>query len=97
MVPRGAGAHRAAAHDPDLRAAHQAHAFVVIWDDHEVANDNWQEGAENHDPATQGSWAARKAAARRAYDEWMPVRMSNSARHNDGTRLFCRLRFGRLA
>jgi alkaline phosphatase D len=31
------------------------------------------------------------------YDEWMPVRMSGTARPNDGTKLFRRLRWGRLA
>jgi alkaline phosphatase D len=82
--------------DPDLQRLHGKYAFVTTWDDHESANDAWVDGAENHNPG-EGSWAARKAAARRAYDEWMPVRMSDSARLNDGTRLFRRLRFGRLA
>jgi alkaline phosphatase D len=83
--------------DPDLQRLHTKYAFVVTWDDHESANDSWADGAENHQPDGEGSWAARKAAARRAYDEWMPVRMADSARLNDGTRLFRRLRFGRLA
>ena len=82
--------------DPDLQRLHAKYAFVITWDDHESANDSWADGAENHQSG-EGSWAARKAAARRAYDEWMPVRMSDSARLNDGTRLFRRLRFGRLA
>jgi alkaline phosphatase D len=82
--------------DPDLQRLHAKQAFVTTWDDHESANDAWADGAENHNEG-EGSWAARKAAARRAYDEWMPVRMSGSARLNDGTRLFRRLRFGRLA
>lgn len=79
--------------DPDLRAAHQAHAFVVIWDDHEVANDNWQDGAENHDPDTQGSWRDRFDAASQAYREWMPVREDPV----DPQRLYRRLEFGSLA
>jgi alkaline phosphatase D len=44
-----------------------------MWDDHEAANDSWSGGAENHDPATEGPWAARKAAAQRANREWLPV------------------------
>jgi len=60
--------------DPDLQAAHARAAFICVWDDHEVANDTWTAGAENHQPATEGDFAARKAAALRAYYEWMPIR-----------------------
>ncbi|MFJ6407346.1 alkaline phosphatase D family protein [Streptomyces hydrogenans] len=77
--------------DPDLQALHAAHPVVAIWDDHEFANDAWTGGAENHTPGTEGEWAARVAAAKRAYFEWMPVRTST-----EGT-VFRRLRFGRLA
>jgi alkaline phosphatase D len=48
--------------------------MLPIWDDHEVANDSWLRGAENHDPATEGAWRARRANAIQAYYEWMPVR-----------------------
>jgi alkaline phosphatase D len=47
--------------------------MVMMWDDHESANDSWSGGAENHDPAEEGPWAARKTAAQRAYREWLPV------------------------
>ncbi|MFB7822646.1 alkaline phosphatase D family protein [Streptomyces hydrogenans] len=77
--------------DPDLQALHAAHPVVAIWDDHEFANDAWTGGAENHTPGAEGEWAARVAAAKRAYFEWMPVRAST-----EGT-VFRRLRFGRLA
>ena len=60
--------------DPDLQAAHARAAFICVWDDHEVANDAWMLGAENHQPATEGDFATRKAAALRAYYEWMPIR-----------------------
>lgn len=60
--------------DADLQEAHRQHPFVPIWDDHESANDAWQGGAQNHDPATEGRWAARRRAALQAYYEWMPVR-----------------------
>ncbi|MFN7111402.1 MAG: alkaline phosphatase D family protein [Brevundimonas sp.] len=60
--------------DPDLQAAHARAAFICVWDDHEVANDAWILGAENHQPATEGDFATRKAAALRAYYEWMPIR-----------------------
>jgi len=61
--------------DPQLQAAHARAPWIVAWDDHEVANDAWQGGAENHDPDKgEGDWAGRKAAAMRAYYEWMPIR-----------------------
>jgi alkaline phosphatase D len=59
--------------DPDLKAAHAAHPFITIWDDHEIANDAYRLGAENHTP-DEGAWMARRLAATRAYFEWMPVR-----------------------
>lgn len=66
--------------DPCLQAAHAAHPFIAIWDDHEVANDTWSGGAENHDPRTEGDWSARKRAALQAYYEWMPIREPDLAR-----------------
>ncbi|GEB56760.1 alkaline phosphatase D family protein [Streptomyces gardneri] len=77
--------------DADLQALHAAHPVVAIWDDHEFANDAWAGGAENHTPGAEGEWAARVAAAKQAYFEWMPVRAST-----EGT-VFRRLRFGKLA
>jgi len=59
--------------DADLRAAHASLPFIAVWDDHEVANDAWREGAENHNEG-EGDFADRKAAALQAYFEWMPVR-----------------------
>jgi alkaline phosphatase D len=60
--------------DPNLIRLHQQHAFIAVWDDHEVANNAWQNGAENHDSATEGNYADRKSAGERAYFEWMPIR-----------------------
>lgn len=82
--------------DPDLRTLHARFPFITTWDDHESANDAYAGGAENHD-AREGSWLARRAAAYRAYDEWMPVRMGGTAAVGDGSRLYRRFRFGRLA
>ncbi|MFA7762853.1 alkaline phosphatase D family protein [Streptomyces sp. NRRL S-448] len=77
--------------DADLQALHHAHPVIAIWDDHEFANDSWAGGAENHTPGAEGDWAARAAAAKQAYFEWMPVRASIA-----GT-VYRRLRFGTLA
>lgn len=60
--------------DADLQAAHARAAFICVWDDHEVANDSWTGGAENHQPEAEGDWRVRKNAALQAYFEWMPIR-----------------------
>jgi alkaline phosphatase D len=60
--------------DPALQAAHARAPWIVVWDDHETANDSYATGAENHDPAKEGDWTARKARALKAYFEWMPIR-----------------------
>jgi len=65
--------------DPNLRHAHQQHPFIMIWDDHEFANNAWRGGAENHNPRKEGSWKRRKAAAMRAYFEWNPIRESGTS------------------
>ena len=59
--------------DPDLQRLHQVLPMITVWDDHETANDSWKGGAQNHQPGTEGSWDARKAAATQAYREWLPV------------------------
>ena len=75
--------------EPDLQAAHAAHPWIVIWDDHESANNSWTDGAENHTP-NEGDWSTRKVAAIKAYYEWMPIRVLP-------TGLFRHFRFGQLA
>ncbi|ODL94153.1 MULTISPECIES: alkaline phosphatase D family protein [Acinetobacter] len=66
--------------DKDLQAVHQRHPFIVIWDDHELANDTWREGAENHQ-SNEGPFLERKLAALQAYFEWMPIRPISSTDH----------------
>ena len=69
--------------DTDLQAAHARAPFICVWDDHEVANDAWMMGAENHQPETEGDFATRKAAALRAYYEWMPIREPKAGALNE--------------
>jgi alkaline phosphatase D len=59
--------------DPDLQEVHRLHPFICIWDDHELANDVHQSGAQNHQPEKEGDWNARSMAARQAYFEWIPL------------------------
>jgi alkaline phosphatase D len=63
--------------DIDLQALHAAMPMIAIWDDHEIANDTYRTGAENHEPATEGSFDARRNAAIQAYYEWLPIRQQN--------------------
>ncbi|MFF9093286.1 alkaline phosphatase D family protein [Streptomyces sp. NPDC014802] len=77
--------------DPDLQALHLKAPVVAIWDDHEFADNAWSGGAVNHTEGAEGTWAARQAAAKQAYFEWMPVRPALA-----GT-TYRRLRFGKLA
>jgi alkaline phosphatase D len=79
--------------DPDLREAHRQHPFIAVWDDHESTNDAWRDGAENHQPGTEGDWQTRKAHSIRAYHEWMPIR----GKLNAEGRIYRRFRFGDLA
>lgn len=63
----------------ELQAAHAIAPWIVVWDDHEVANDAWMGGAENHNEG-EGAWANRKSAALQAYYEWMPIREPEQGR-----------------
>lgn len=59
--------------DADLQALHAKLPMIAVWDDHELANDAWKEGAENHQD-DEGSFNDRRAAAAAAWTEWLPVR-----------------------
>ena len=58
--------------DPDLARLHQLFPMLAQWDDHEITNDAWKGGAENHNDG-EGTWADRVGAAERAWREWLPV------------------------
>jgi alkaline phosphatase D len=78
--------------DVDLQAAHAAHPFIAVWDDHEIINDWWRGGAAGH-RANRGDWATRLAGGLQAYREWMPVRDTGAGPFH----LYRSFRFGRLA
>jgi alkaline phosphatase D len=60
--------------DPDLLELRRLKPMSVVWDDHEIANDTWRDGAQNHQVEFEGAWADRIAAASKAYFDWMPIR-----------------------
>ena len=78
--------------DPDSQSMHAAHPLIAIWDDHEIANDSWRSGAENHD-GDEGRWGRRRNAALQAYFEWMPIRGESRGRR---TRIFREFHYGDL-
>ena len=82
--------------DPDLKAAHAAHPMICVWDDHELANDAWRDGAENHGngrEVDEGAWEARRDTAIRAWFEWQPVRGESAGGR---TRIYRDYRYGDL-
>ncbi|WP_327323240.1 alkaline phosphatase D family protein [Streptomyces sp. NBC_01210] len=80
--------------DPDLKAAHAAHPFIVTWDDHETENNYADETPENDVPPEE--FLLRRAAAYRAYWENQPLRKPQQPAGPD-MQLYRRLYFGQLA
>ena len=52
--------------------------MVTIWDDHDLADNAWRDGAKKHDPEQHGPWADRVAAAAQARQEWLPGRLRDA-------------------
>jgi alkaline phosphatase D len=75
--------------DKGLQQVRQNHPFITIWDDHEVANNVYTQGAQNHQPEKEGDFSARKKAAVQAYYEWIPIR--------EGQKHYRSFQFGNLA
>ena len=79
--------------DVDLQAVHARHPFICVWDDHELCNDSWIDGAENHNEG-EGDFFARARAARQAYHEWMPIRTTAAG---DQAPIYRSFKLGNLA
>ncbi len=80
--------------DPDLQAAHARAPWICVFDDHEITNNPWTGGAQNHNPG-EGDWWARKAAALKAYREWMPIRDPVPGQLSEA--IYRSFRFGQVA
>ncbi|MCR5865737.1 MAG: alkaline phosphatase D family protein [Aquincola tertiaricarbonis] len=80
--------------DADLQALHRQHPMIAIWDDHEITNDAWKDGAQNHTEGAEGVWNERVNRALKAYFEWMPTRAVDTTDLRKNWRSF---RFGNLA
>lgn len=79
--------------DLELQAIHRQHPFIVVWDDHETADNSWMDGANNHSPDLEGSWEDRKTAAIQAFNEWIPIRTNP----DDESQIFRSFEYGDLA
>ncbi|ASZ13594.1 alkaline phosphatase D family protein [Chitinophaga pendula] len=62
--------------DKNLQLAHRTKPFICVWDDHEIANNTYKDGAENHQP-NEGSFQVRKQAALQAYSEYLPFKSTS--------------------
>jgi alkaline phosphatase D len=86
--------------DPDLQAVHAKFPFVMLWDDHEFANDCWQDHATDFDGSRGDEKSPeRRAAATRAWFEYSPVRLpyhADAAFPND-LRIYRNLKWGKQA
>ena len=81
--------------DPDLQAAHAAHPWAVVLDDHEIDN-NWaDEVAQDPHLQPRDAFLARRAAAFQAYYEHLPLRRTSLPDGID-MQLYRRLTFGDL-
>jgi alkaline phosphatase D len=65
--------------DEQLQKAHQLKPFICVWDDHEIANDAYKDGAENHQP-NEGSYLTRKMSAIQVWHEYLPARVQDNAK-----------------
>jgi len=72
--------------------------MIATWDDHEVANNDYNLGAQNHNPDTEGDWFTRVRNAAQAYIEWIPIRPGNGPMGPvEKTSLTQTFEFGKLA
>lgn len=76
--------------DPALQLVHQNHPFITIWDDHEIANDAYKNGAQNHQD-DEGEYATRVDIAKEVYHEWLPTDLVK------GNNLYRTFSFGHFA
>ena len=84
--------------DPDLRKAHALAPFICIWDDHEFANDCWQDHSTDFNEA-QGDEKSpeRRHAATQAWFEYQPadVTFDEAAEPPNDITIYRKIRYGK--
>jgi alkaline phosphatase D len=59
--------------DPDLQYMHSRYPIIAVWDDHEVVDNAWKDGAPT--VPNKYEFLRRKRNGLDAYCEWMPVKV----------------------
>jgi alkaline phosphatase D len=67
--------------DPILQAVHERYPFVVIWDDHEFANDCWGAHSNYTDGAVDEDQPDRRRASEQAFFEYLPIDVPGAPEH----------------
>ena len=57
--------------DDQLKELHRRKPLICVWDDHEITNDAYVDGAENHQD-NEGDYGVRKQVALQVYSEYLP-------------------------
>jgi len=74
-----------------LQELHRKKPFICVWDDHEVTNDAYIDGAENHQD-DEGDYGVRKASALQVYREYLP----NTTNLQNDAIIYRKLQLGNL-
>lgn len=77
--------------DPGLLELRRTKPIASVWDDHELVNNAWRDGALDHNARYEGAYVDRIAAAAKAYFDWMPIRAPG------GLQIYRHLDWGDLA
>ena len=78
--------------DPQLQKLHAAHGMIFTLDDHEIADNAWSGGAEEHFPE-DGPWSERLSHALTAWQHWQPTLRTPA----DGGNLWQTVQLGDIA
>lgn len=84
--------------DENLRRIHALYPFITIWDDHEFANDAWQDHSTDFNEAKGDEKSpARRHAASQAWFEYQPVdvEFDADAASPDDITIYRQLRYGK--
>jgi alkaline phosphatase D len=84
--------------DEHLKRAHQLYPFLVVWDDHEFANDCWQDHATDFSEARGDEKStSRREVADQAWFEFQPadVPYDEDASYPDDIRIYRSFRYGK--
>ena len=77
--------------DSQLKELHRVKPFICVWDDHEITNDSYKDGAENHQE-NEGDYEVRKMSALQAYSEYLP----NITNIHDNAIIYRNIKIGNL-